>query len=181
MIKTTVFLVKIFKITYELNKGIISISDWKDYCIRCCLLTHWGSVTHICVGNLTIIVSDNGLSPGRGQAIIWTNAGILLFGPLGTNFREITIEILACPFKKMRLKVSSAKWWPSCFGLNVLSDGIGGCQTSENSSPSGPSTYRLLSQQSVLVDKKDNHTCGRDAPGEQLSLNCWLTWYLTMV
>ena len=33
-------------------------------------------MTHICVGNLTIIGSDNGLSPSRRQAIIWTNAGI---------------------------------------------------------------------------------------------------------
>ena len=49
-------------------------------------LTHWGRVTHICVDNLTIIGSDNGLSPGRRQAIIWTNAGILLIGPLGTIF-----------------------------------------------------------------------------------------------
>ena len=40
------------------------------------ILTHWGRVTHICVSNLTIIDSDNGLSPGRRQAIIWTNAGI---------------------------------------------------------------------------------------------------------
>ena len=34
-------------------------------------LTHWGRVTHICVGKLSIIGSDNGLSPGRRQAIIW--------------------------------------------------------------------------------------------------------------
>ena len=45
-------------------------------------LTHWGRVTHIWVGNLTIIGSDNGLSPGRRKAIIWTNDGILLIGPL---------------------------------------------------------------------------------------------------
>ena len=32
-----------------------------------------------------IIGSDNGLSPVRRQAIIWTNAGILLIGPLGAN------------------------------------------------------------------------------------------------
>ena len=38
--------------------------------------THRGRVTHICVGNLTITGSDNGLSPGRRQAIIWTNARI---------------------------------------------------------------------------------------------------------
>ena len=39
-------------------------------------LTHWGQVTHICIGNLTIISSDNGLSPGWCQAIIWTNADL---------------------------------------------------------------------------------------------------------
>ena len=67
------------------------------------VLTHWGRVTHICVGNLTIIGSDNGLSPGRRQAITWTNVGILLIGPLGTN-----------------LKMSSGKWRPFCLGLSVL-------------------------------------------------------------
>ena len=55
------------------------------------VLTHWGRVTHICVGNLTIIGPDNGLSPGRRQAINWTNAGMLLIGPWGTNFSEILI------------------------------------------------------------------------------------------
>ena len=83
-------------------------------------LTHWGRVTHICVCNWTIIGSDNGLSPGRHQAIIWTNAGILLIEPLGTNFSEILIGIQSFSFKKMRLKMSSAKWRPFCLGLNVL-------------------------------------------------------------
>ena len=83
-------------------------------------LTHWGRVTHICVSKLTIIASDNGLSSGRRQAIMWTSAGILLIGPLGTNFSEIWIEITTFSFKKMRLKVSSAKWRPCCLGLNVL-------------------------------------------------------------
>ena len=83
-------------------------------------LAHWGRVTHICVSKLNIIGSDNGLSPDRRQAIIWTNAGLLLIGPLGTNFSEIFIEILAFSFKKIRLKVSSAKWRPFCLGLNVL-------------------------------------------------------------
>ena len=84
------------------------------------VLSHWGQVTHICVGKLTIIGSDNGLSPGQRQAIIWTNAGILLTGPLGTNFSEILIEILTFSFKKTWFKVSSAKWRPFCLGLNVL-------------------------------------------------------------
>ena len=39
-----------------------------------------------------IIGSDNGLLPGQHQAIIWTNVGILLIGPLGTNFNEILIN-----------------------------------------------------------------------------------------
>ena len=67
-------------------------------------LSHWGRMTHICVSKLTIIGSDNGLSPDRRQAIFWTNAGILLIGPLGTNFSEILIEIHAFTFKKMHLK-----------------------------------------------------------------------------
>ena len=75
-------------------------------------LTHWGRVTHICVGKLTIIDSDNGLSPGRRQAIIWTNNGILLIGSLGTNFNEISIGIQTFSFKKIHLKMSSAKWRP---------------------------------------------------------------------
>ena len=69
---------------------------------------------------LTIVGSDNGLSPGWRQAIIWTHAGILLIGPVGTNFSEILIEIYTSSFKKIRLKISSAKWRPCCLGLNVL-------------------------------------------------------------
>ena len=83
-------------------------------------LTHWGRVTHICVGKLTIIVSDNGLSPDRRQAIIWTNAGLLSIGPLRTNFGENSIKIQQFSLKKMHVKMSSAKWRPSCLGLNVL-------------------------------------------------------------
>ena len=77
-------------------------------------------MTHICVDKLTIIGSDDGLSPGRYQAIIWTNAGILLIEPLGTNFSKILIGIHIFSFKKMRLKISSALWRPFCLGLNVL-------------------------------------------------------------
>ena len=87
-------------------------------------LTHWGQVTHICVSKLTIIGADNGLSPGQRQAIIWTNAGILLIGPLGTNFSENSIGMQTFSFKKMSLKMSSAKWRPFCLGLNVLNDWV---------------------------------------------------------
>ena len=83
-------------------------------------LTHWGRLTHICVSKQTSIGSENGLSPGRRQAIIWTNVGILLIWPLGTNFNEISIEIHILSFKKMHLKMSSGKWRTFCLGLNVL-------------------------------------------------------------
>ena len=87
------------------------------------MLTHWGRATHICVGKLTTIGSDNSLSPGRRQAIIWTNARILLIGPWGTNFSEILIKIYAFLFTKMHLKMSSGKWRPLCLGLDVLTHG----------------------------------------------------------
>ena len=83
-------------------------------------LTHWGRVMHICVRKLTIIVSDNGMLHGWHQAIIWPNAGILLIGPLGTNFSEILIHIDIFSFKKMYLKMSSENWWPFCLSLNML-------------------------------------------------------------
>ena len=78
----------------------------------------------ICVSKFTIIGSDNGLSPIRRQAIIWTNAGILLIQTFGTNFSEILIQIHICSNKKMHLKMSSGKCWPFCLGLNVLIDKI---------------------------------------------------------
>ena len=101
---------------------ILNIAIW--YAIN---LTHWGRVTHKCVSKQTIIGSDNSLSPGRRQAIIWTNAGILLIGNLGINFSETLIEIYTFSFKKMHLKMSSGKWRPSCLGLNVLNLVFTGC------------------------------------------------------
>ena len=83
-------------------------------------LTHCSWVMHICVDTNTNTGSDNGLSPGRRQAIIWTNAGILLIRTLGTNFSEILGEIHSFSFKKMHLKMSSAKGCLYGLGLNEL-------------------------------------------------------------
>ena len=63
-------------------------------------------MTYICVGNLTIIGSDNCLSPDRHHAIIWTDAGILLIGPSETNFNEILMKNHTFSFKKIYLKMS---------------------------------------------------------------------------
>ena len=82
-------------------------------------LTHWSGVTHICVSKLSTIGSDNGLSPGRRQAIIWNNARILLMGHLGTKI-QWNVNRNSNIFKKMRLKMPSGKRRPFCLGLNVL-------------------------------------------------------------
>ena len=102
----------------QLNELIVP--GGADYMLCSICLTQWGRVTHIGVGKLTIIGSDNGFSPGRRQAIIWTNPGILLIGHLGTSFSEILIEIHTFSFKTIDFKMSSGKWRRSCLGLNVL-------------------------------------------------------------
>ena len=99
----------------------VSMTDLCSLIISLFYLTHWGRVTHICVSKLTIIGSDDGLSLGRRQANIWTNAGILLMGPLETNFSEILIEFHALSVKKIHLNISSGKLRPFCLGLNELS------------------------------------------------------------
>ena len=82
--------------------------------------THWGRVTRICVSTLTIIGSDNGLSPGRRQAIIWTSAGILLTGPLGPTFSDNLIDIGIFSFQEMYMKRSSGKLRPFCLVITLL-------------------------------------------------------------
>ena len=95
-------------ISQRMPKLLFCIMSWRMILLRLLLhlpgfreLTHWGRVTHTSVGNLTIIGSDNGLSPDRRQTIIRTNVGILLIWPLGTNCSDIVINI---PFTKMHLK-----------------------------------------------------------------------------
>ena len=98
---------------------------WKKYSVvklKGLILYSWRPSEHICVSKLTIIGSDNSLvawSPGRRQAIIWTNTGMLLIGPWGTNFinhnRNLYIFIQENAFE-----MSSGKWWPFCLGLNVI-------------------------------------------------------------
>ena len=78
-------------------------------------------MTHIYIYiYLTIIGSDNGLSPGPRKSIVWANPGIMLIGPLGVNCSEILIEFWHFQKKKHWLKMSSAKWRTFCLGLNAL-------------------------------------------------------------
>ena len=87
-------------------------------------LTHWGRMTHICVSKLTIIGSDNGLSPGRRQAIIWTN-GILLIGPLGTklqwNLKQNShIFIHENAFQNIVCEMATILFRPQCIKTIVI-------------------------------------------------------------
>ena len=74
------------------------------------ILTHWDRVTHICISNHTIIGSDNGLSPGRRQAIIWTNAGVCWPFCLGLNVLNDTIQ--------------STKWYQTIEGARNIEGNI---------------------------------------------------------
>ena len=106
----------------------IELQDSQNYVPR--YFSTWNEIIYASVIKPSLAWSDNGLVPGRHQAIIWTNAGILLIGTLGTNFSEILSEINKFSLKKMHLKMSSGKWRPFCPGLNVLNRFV-------NSSPPG--------------------------------------------
>ena len=67
-----------------------------------------------------MVGSDNDFLHVQRQAIIWTNAGLLLIGPVRTYFNEILFEIQQFSFNKMTLKMTSAKWRPFCSDLSVL-------------------------------------------------------------
>ena len=79
---------------------------------------HAMSMSYNVNGMNPIIVSNNGLSPGRHQTIIWINSGPLLIGPLHTfqwKLKKNTIFI-----QKTNLKLSSTKYRSFCASLNAL-------------------------------------------------------------
>ena len=130
-------------------------------------LTLWGRVTHICVSRQTIIGSDNGLSPGRRQAIIWTSDGILLKWPLRTILSVVLIKSYILSFKKMHLKMSSVKWRPLCLWPQCVNIGSGYCQATSHHlsqcwSITGPKLvdillYSTLYWHSIVWNRKSAH------------------------
>ena len=129
---------------------------WQD--IVCNVLIHWGRVTHVCVGNLTIIGSDNGLSPGRRQATTWTNVGILLIRLLVTNFSNMLIEIHTFSFKKIHLKMSSGKWRPFCLVLNVLKPSLQTIEWIRNHADYWVCAIQIGGISSKVCDLGNNHS-----------------------
>ena len=102
------------RLCFILNKATSYIVSWLYISVTIKLLSPscriYASVKRVS------ICSNNGLSPIRPQAIIWTNAGLLPIGPLRTNL----IKIQNFSFTKMHLKTSSEKWWPFCPGGDLL-------------------------------------------------------------
>ena len=78
----------------------------------------------MCVSKLIIIGSDN----GRRQAIICSNVGILLIGPLVKNFNEILIEIhtFLIQEKAFEYYMPAGKWRPFCLGPSLLTLNVRG-------------------------------------------------------
>ena len=107
----------------SLHKGL-RISTFALFWAGIAGVAAWLCHNIIPLSKLTIIGSDNGLSPTRRQAIFWTNPRTLLIGPLGTKSSEILIVFHIFSFKRMHLKMSSGKWLTFWLGLNALTSWI---------------------------------------------------------
>ena len=93
-------------------------------CVLCLCLVSWKLWTLIlvdpfrtmrytvCVRNLVIIGSGNGLAPVRCQAITWTNANLMPHGPSGTKLR---LTFNQNTFYKTIVWKISAKWDRAAF------------------------------------------------------------------
>ena len=79
--------------------------------------THWGRGTHSWVSKLTIIGSDNGLSPGRRRSIVCTSTGILLIRTQRTNISEILIKFRHFHSRK---RIRNCEMAAICIGLDVI-------------------------------------------------------------
>ena len=83
-------------------------------------LTHWGRVAHICVSKINIIGSDNGLSPGRLQAIIylnqcWNIVNWTLRNKVQWNLNQKSyIFIKENTFQNIVWKIAAILSWPQC-------------------------------------------------------------------
>ena len=84
--------------------------------------TYWGRLVNICVSDLTIIGSDNGLSPGRRHVINRANTIILLIEPFGIHFSDIKIHENA--FENVICKMASLWSWPQHYMLASINENV---------------------------------------------------------
>ena len=77
--------------------------------------------------NSTIIGSDNGLSPGRRQAIIWTNTGLLSIGTLWNKLywnlnQDTKVFIHENEFQCVVCEMAAILSWPQCVKQSSVTD-----------------------------------------------------------
>ena len=148
---------------YKLKQQNFTKSDSEFYLDR---LTHWDQEMHICISNLTIIGSDNGLLPGRRQAIIGTNAGNIADMSLRNKHqwnvnRNSCISPKKCVWKCRLVAILSR---PQCVedpNLNKLPQVIRSLTNFQNPLDSGSDGEHVLSNScsfdgSCLVDFVDS-------------------------
>ena len=104
------------------SPSIYSSQTWSVMCLQMSYhLTYWGRVTHICVSKLTSSALDIGLSPGRHEAIIWTNAGIFLIRTRLRNKLQWNLKQYSCifiqesAFENVVWKMAAILPRPQCF------------------------------------------------------------------
>ena len=98
----------------NLHPGRVGLLSCNKTEIHTYIVFHWGQVMHISISNITIIGSDNCLSPGWHQCWIIVNSNHI------TNFSETISEIHRFSFEKIHSKISSVKGRPVCLSFNVL-------------------------------------------------------------
>ena len=135
----------------------------------CPHLTHWGWVMHIFISKLTIIGLDNGLLPVQHQAIIWTNASILLIRTLGTDFSEIL---------KIFIDFHSRNCIWKCLQNGCVSDSM--CWNNHNDIMTGKafhSTGPLGWESAGVLASNEKLWCLFNVDLNKL-LNKWMRWWL---
>ena len=103
--------------------------------------------------NCVSIASDNGLSPVRRRAIIWSNTDLLSIRTLGTNFSEIRFKIQKCPLMKMHYSMSSVKWRPFCAVRDTL-------RSEQDGQHFANKIFKCISWIKSIVFWFKLHTCG---------------------
>ena len=123
-------------------------------------LTRWGRVTHKYASlNWATFGSNNGLSPVWRQATFCTNVTILSIRRHGTFFNDIVFKVYKFSFKKMHLKMLSAKWRSFRLGPNMLNKSYKDHTNSDNVSTTKQNKTRPYAYLMVCYSNHiSNHT-----------------------
>ena len=99
-----------------ISKMVITVKWWLLHIvILAALLTHWRQVTHICISRLTIIGSDNGLSPSHYLNQCWNIVNLTPRNKLQWNIDwNSYISIQENGFEMVVCVMAAILSWPQC-------------------------------------------------------------------